>query len=344
LVRLLYDDSMDPSSQATKFFFELTPERVLDAVERLGVRCTGRVMALNSMENRVYEVELDIEPTHDGGRWEAFRVVKFYRPGRWSREQIAEEHAYLLDCKEAEIPVVTPLSFPDGSTLSEVPDTGILYSVFPKVGGRILDEMSDGQLRQIGRLIGRMHAVGRRTKFHHRLRLTADSYGFSNLRYLEEHKRIPVSVESHYLSLAQRIFRLCDEWLQSATTQRLHGDCHIGNILWDVQSPSIVDFDDALEGPCVQDLWLLTPGRDEQTQRYRELLLEGYEMMNQFDRASLKLIEPLRALRMVHFTTWIARRFEDPAFKRTFVDYGSERYWREQLIALQEVGEILGIA
>ncbi len=335
---------MDAPSQSTQFFFELTPERVLDAVELLGVRCTGRVMALNSMENRVYEVELDMDPPQGGSRWDTFRIVKFYRPGRWTKEQIEEEHAFLIDCKEAEIPVVTPLSFPDGTTLSEVPGTGISYAVFPKVGGRILDEMSDAQLRQIGRLIGRMHAVGRRTRFQHRMKLTVDTYGFSNLSYLREHKLIPSSVESHYMNLAERIFRLTREWLETVATQRIHGDCHIGNLLWDGQGCSIVDFDDALEGPCVQDIWLLTPGRDDQAERYRELLLEGYEMMNAFDRRSLRLIEPLRALRMVHFTTWIARRFEDPAFKRTFVDYGSERYWREQLIALQEVGEALGIA
>ena len=261
--------------QSTRFFFELTPERVLDAVERLGVRCSGRVMALNSMENRVYEVELDIEPSHSGSRWEAYRVVKFYRPGRWSFEQIQEEHRFLADCREAEIPVVPPLNFADGSTLSEVPGTGIYYAVFQKVGGRILDEMSDSQLRQIGRLLGRLHAVGRRSQFQHRIRLSAESYGFSNLRYLQENKLIPTSVESHYLNLAERIFRACDPWLQSAGSQRLHGDCHIGNILWDVQSCSIVDFDDAVEGPCVQDLWLLTPGRDPQTDRYRELLLKA---------------------------------------------------------------------
>jgi len=330
--------------QPTRFFFELTPQRVLDAVERLGVRCTGRVMALNSLENRVYEVELDIEPTDAAGRWETFRVIKFYRPGRWSAEQIAEEHQFLNDCREAEIPVVPPLRFPDGATLSEVPGIGIYYSVFPKVAGRILDEMSDAQLRQIGRLLGRLHLVGQRSRFQHRGKLSVQSYGFVNLQYLRENKLIPSSVESHYLSLAERIFTLSEPWFKATVTQRLHGDCHIGNILWDLQSCSIVDFDDALEGPCVQDLWLLTPGRDAETNRYRELLLEGYEMMNSFDRSTLRLIEPLRALRMVHFTAWIARRIDDPAFKRTFVDYGSERYWREQLIALQEVGEILGIA
>lgn len=328
---------------ATQFFFELTPERVLDAVERLGVRCTGRVMALNSMENRVYEVELDLDEAPLRDRWEAYRVVKFYRPGRWTKEQILEEHQFLLECQEAEIPVVAPLVFPNGETLAHVEGAGIFYSVFPKVGGRMLDEMSDSQLRQIGRLLARLHGVGARNPFAHRMALTIDSYGRSNIAYLQENKFIPASVEAHYMGLAERIFSACAPWFAQTATQRLHGDCHIGNLLWSASGCSIVDFDDSLTGPCVQDLWLLTPGRDAASHAQREHLLEGYEMMRSFDRTSLRLIEPLRALRMIHFTAWIARRYEDPAFKRVFVDFGSEVYWREQLIALQEVGESIGV-
>ena len=330
-------------SQATQAFFELTPERVLDSVEILGGRCTGRVMALNSMENRVYEVELDVDLPPDAARWDAFRVAKFYRPGRWTEAQILEEHSFLQENKAVEIPVVVPLVFPDGRTLAQVPGTAMYYAVFPKVSGRILDEMSESELRQIGRLLARMHAVGSRTKFAHRMKLTVESYGYSNLEFLRTERLIPASVEGHYIAVAERIFKASEPWFKETSTQRLHGDCHIGNILWASQACSIVDFDDSLEGPCVQDIWLLTPGRDPQTERNRELLLEGYEMMRDFDRGSMRLIEPLRALRMVHFTTWIAKRFEDPAFKRIFVDYGSERYWREQLIALQEVGECLGV-
>jgi Ser/Thr protein kinase RdoA (MazF antagonist) len=332
---------MGPS--ATHFFFELTPERVLDAVERLGVRCTGRVMALNSMENRVYEVELDLDEAPLRDRWEAYRVVKFYRPGRWTKDQILEEHQFLSECQEAEIPVVAPIEFPDGSTVAEVGEAGIFYSVFPKVGGRILDEMTDSQLRQIGRLLARLHAVGARHPFAHRATLSVDSYGRSNIAYLREGKFIPSSVEAHYSGLAERIFSACEPWFAQTAMQRLHGDCHIGNLLWSAAGCSIVDFDDALAGPCVQDLWLLTPGREAESQAQREQLLEGYEMMRTFDRTSLRLIEPLRALRMIHFTAWIARRYEDPAFKRVFVDFGSEGYWREQLIALQEVGESIGV-
>jgi Ser/Thr protein kinase RdoA (MazF antagonist) len=328
---------------ATQFFFELTPERVLDAVERLGVRCTGRVMALNSMENRVYEVELDLDEAPMRDRWEAYRVVKFYRPGRWTKEQILEEHQFLVECQEAEIPVVSPLAFPNGETLAQVEGADIFYAVFPKVAGRILDEMSDSQLRQIGRLLARLHGVGARHPFVHRMALSIDSYGRSNIAYLRENKFIPPSVEAHYVGLAERILSACAPWFAQTSMQRLHGDCHIGNLLWSASGCSIVDFDDSLTGPCVQDLWLLTPGRDAASHAQREQLLEGYEMMRGFDRTSLRLIEPLRALRMIHFAAWIARRYEDPAFKRVFVDFGSEGYWRGQLIALQEVGESIGV-
>lgn len=328
---------------ATQFFFQLTPEKVLEAVESLGVRCTGRVLALNSLENRVYEVELDIDLEPGAGRWDAYRVIKFYRPGRWTREQIQEEHRFLRECAAVEIPVVVPLEFPNGETLGEVADTGILYAIFPKVGGRILDEMSDSELMQIGRLLARLHNVGASGSFHHRMKLTTDTYSHANLAYLKDNKLVPQSVEGHYLGVAERIIRASEPWFRDTQTQRIHGDCHIGNILWHAKGCYIVDFDDSLEGPCVQDLWLLTPGRDEIAQRQRRTILEGYEMMRSFDHSSIRLIEPLRALRMIHFTTWIAKRYEDPAFKQIFVDYGSERYWREQLIALQEVGESLGI-
>jgi Ser/Thr protein kinase RdoA (MazF antagonist) len=300
-------------------------------------------MALNSMENRVYEVELDQDEAPVRDRWEAYRVVKFYRPGRWTKEQILEEHDFLSECREAEIPVVPPLTFPDGTTLSEVEGAGIYYAVFQKVGGRILDEMDDNQLRQIGRLLARLHGVGYRRPFKHRMTLSVPSYGRANIEYLRSNRLIPASVELHYVNVAERIFSLSESWFAEAAKQRLHGDCHIGNLLWSSGGCSIVDFDDSLMGPCVQDLWLLTPGRDAEAEAYRARLLEGYEMMRPFDRSTLRLIEPLRALRMIHFTAWIARRFEDPAFKRVFVDYGSERYWREQLMALQEVAESIGL-
>jgi Ser/Thr protein kinase RdoA (MazF antagonist) len=332
------------TTSAAQAFFEITPEKVLAAVERLGPRCTGRVLALNSMENRVYEVELDCDLPPKAPKWEAFRVIKFYRPGRWTREQILEEHEFLAQAAAADIPVVTPITLSSGSTLETLPGTSIYYAVFPKVGGRILDELSDEELEQIGRLIARLHSVGGARPFKHRLELTVKSYGYENLEYLRVNKLLPSTVEAHFLRIAERIFTTTEPWFADAPRQRIHGDCHLGNILWLWSKASVVDFDDSLMGPSVQDLWLLTPGRDEDSLRRQEVLIRGYTAMRPFDSTQTRLREPLRALRMVHFTTWIAKRFEDPAFKQVFVDYGSERYWREQLVALQEVGECLGIA
>ncbi len=334
----------EAASATTEFFYELIPERVLTAVEQLGVRCTGRVMALNSLENRVYEAEIEVDnPESLESRWESFRIVKFYRPGRWTKEQILEEHALLAECQEEELPVVAPLKFIDGTTLSIVPGLSILFAVFPKVGGRILDEMSKEQLLQVGRLIARLHMVGARRPHQHRLHLTVEGIGRGSLRYLNEGGFLPVAIQGHYTALAERLFAASEPWFSSVPLQRIHGDCHVGNILWGRDGCNAVDFDDSYQGPCVQDLWLLTPGRDEESLRQREVLLEGYEQMRTFDRSTLRLVEPLRAIRMVHFSAWIAKRYEDPAFKRIFVDFGSDRYWREQLIALQEVGESLGI-
>jgi Ser/Thr protein kinase RdoA (MazF antagonist) len=330
-------------SKSTKAFFELTPERVLSAVERLGVRCTGRVLALNSMENRVYEVELDVDLPPRASKWDAYRVIKLYRPGRWTREQILEEHQFLREAHAAELPAVVPVAFPSGGTLETLDEGAIHYAVFPKVAGRIRDELETHELEQIGRLIARLHSVAATKPFEHRLSLTPASYGYENLAYLQEHRLLPPSVESHYLRVAETIFKAAEPWFAATSSQRIHGDCHLGNILWQGEQCFLVDFDDSLMGPCVQDLWLLTPGRDEDSMRRQDSIVRGYASMRPFDSESLRLREPLRALRMVHFTTWIAKRYEDPAFKQVFVDYGSERYWREQLVALQEVGECLGV-
>lgn len=330
-------------NESTKAFFELSPERVLCAVESLGVRCTGRVLALNSMENRVYEVELDVDLPPGASRWDTFRVIKFYRPGRWTREQILEEHQFLKDAADAELPVVVPLEFTSGSTVELVPDTNMLYAVFPKAAGRIRDELAVDELEQVGRLIARLHNVGAKSSFSSRLSLTVQSYGYANLEFLQRERLIPDSVESYYRRLAEQICAVSEPWFNDVPLQRIHGDCHLGNILWLGAQCFMVDFDDSVLGPCVQDLWLLTPGRDIDSLQRQNSILEGYRSMRPFSNDSMRLREPLRALRMIHFTTWIAKRYEDPAFKRVFVDYGTERYWREQLIGLQEVGECLGI-
>lgn len=322
----------DPKSSETKFFFELTPERILDAVEALGVRCTGRCLQLNSMENRVYEVEIELE-SEPASPSDRFRIIKFYRPGRWTLEQIGEEHRFLLDLHGADIPVVAPLPFPDGATVRRVGELEIYYAVFPKVGGRSPDELDSEQLMWLGRLMARIHTVGAQRSAPHRLKLDPATYGIENLRYLIDSGTVPRESQLAYRTVVERICTLVEPWFAVAQYQRIHGDCHLGNIVWGSSGPFFVDFDDMVTGPCVQDVWLVVPGRSEEQLRS---LLAGYELLRPFDRSTLRLIEPLRALRFVHFTAWIARRWHDPAFQRVFPNFGSGGYWGEQLSDLNE--------
>jgi len=331
---------MDNSDlSATRFFFELGPNQILDAVETFGYRCTGRCLALNSMENRVYEVEIEGDSFRTPS--DRFRVVKFYRPGRWSAEQIGEEHQFLSDLIEYEIPVVAPLKSKDGGTLQRVKDIDIFYSVFPKIGGRIYNELNEDELLRIGRLLGRLHNVGATKPAQHRLALTPESYGTNNLSTLEELDVLPDSISARYKEVVTAICKISSELFKKVPTQRIHGDCHLGNLLWCDTSPFWVDFDDMVSGPKVQDLWLLTPNRDSESEYHRELLLEGYEQFSKFDRSSLRLIEPLRALRMIRFSAWIAVRWKDPAFPRAFPTFGTERYWGEELLGLVDILSII---
>jgi Ser/Thr protein kinase RdoA (MazF antagonist) len=316
----------------TQYFFALTQDGVLDAVEAEGFECTGRCFALNSYENRVYEVELEGE----GTPIERKRVVKFYRPGRWSREQILEEHEYLRELKEAEVPVVAPVRFSDGETLHETKETQLLYAIFPKVGGRVPDEMDEDQLQWVGRLLARIHSVGADHPARFRIALTPASYGTDNLEYLLRESWIPEAFSKRYEAAAREICRLAEPAYGELLSQRIHGDCHLGNLLWDVKGPFFLDFDDMLTGPPVQDVWLLTPGRDEEATAQREALLSGYETMRPFDLKSLRFVEPLRALRYVHFSAWIARRFKDPAFPIAFPHFNTPKYWEEKTRDLEE--------
>lgn len=322
----------------TAYFYSLTPERILDAVEAAGYRCTGRVLPMNSMENRVFDVELDFDdPDAVTNPSERFRIVKFYRPGRWSAEQIEEEHRFLLDLDAHELPVTPPIPFSDGRTLARVPDTRIDYAIFPKRGGRAPDELGDEQLEWLGRLIARVHNVGEIQPAEHRLRLDPETYGRANLAWLLDHDQIPAELADRYAEVVEEICRIAAPWFADTPVQRIHGDCHMGNILWRPdEGATLIDFDDMLTGPCVQDLWLLVAGRDEHARRQWEILLEGYEMMRPFDRRSLRLVEPLRALRFVHFSAWIAKRWQDPAFPEAFPQFAAAGYWHEQLHDLEE--------
>ncbi len=315
----------------TKHFYDLTPDKILDAVELTGLRCTGRCLTLNSMENRVYEVEIETEGTEVKSRSDSFRVVKFYRPGRWSKEQLEAEHQFLLDLQEAEVPVVAPLKFDDGSTLYELTDLGIYCTVFPKQGGRPPEELSEEHARWLGRLIARMHSVGTRREANCRLALTPEVYGTQNLEFILNQDLLPPGVKNHYVDIVQEIIALATPLFEKAPLQRIHGDCHPGNILWGSDGPFFLDFDDMVRGPAVQDIWLVNPGRDEESLRTRNAMLDGYEEMRPFPWHTLNLIEPLRALRFIHFSAWIGKRWSDPFFPKYFPQYGTQDYWMGQI-------------
>lgn len=330
-------------TQETQFFYELTPERILAAVESLGFRCTGRCLQLNSMENRVYEIEVEVEDESlSPSSRERFRIAKFYRPGRWSREQITEEHRFLADIAAQEIPTITPYQDASGETLFELPDTGILYSLFPKAGGRNPDELDDAQSLQVGRLLGRMHAAGCLSPAPSRLTMIPEDFTLPSLDFLLDGQFLPEFLEDQYADLVESIVELSSPLFAGVPLQRIHGDAHLGNLLWGAEGAFWVDFDDMVMGPCVQDLWLIVPGRDEYAQAKLKIVLEGYEQFRSFDRKTLRLIEPLRAMRIIHFNAWIAKRWDDPAFQRTFVEFGTERYWTEQIQTLREQEDLIG--
>lgn len=320
----------------TQFFYDLTPENMLNAIEKAyDIRCSGRVLALNSMENRVYEIEFENEAAQTPS--EKFVIAKFYRPGRWSREQISEEHTFTRELQENEIPVVAPLLGRNGESIHQDSVTKLYFTLFPKAGGRTPDELNHDQLRLLGRLLARMHAVGQKKPAKHRLFLNPSTYGRQNLDYLRSEKKLPVEIAAAYESTVQQICDLCEPWFVQAKTQRIHGDCHFGNLIArGGEGFFLVDFDDMVMGPPVQDLWLLLPGDEQERKEKLDILLTAYESMFDFDRTSLRLIEPLRALRYIHFSTWIAKRWDDPAFPRAFPYFGTVKYWQDQLLDLRE--------
>ena len=312
---------------ATAPYAGLTPETVLDALEGAGLRGDGRLLALNSYENRVYQVWLE-----DGGAV----VAKFYRPGRWSDAQILEEHAFVHELAEHEIPAVAPLVL-EGRTLAE--HAGFRFAVFPRRGGRTPELDRRDTLEWIGRFIGRIHAVGATRPFAERPALDAESFGREPRDWLLGHGFVPPDLLQAWTSAAdlalQGVAR-CYERAGAVRTLRLHGDCHAGNVLWTDQGPHFVDFDDARTGPAVQDLWmLLSGGRADMTRQLGDVLA-GYEQFREFDPRELPLVEALRTLRLVHYSAWIARRWDDPAFPAAFPWFNTQRYWQDRILELRE--------
>lgn len=325
----------------TQYFYELTPDKILDAVEQVtGLRCTGRSLALNSMENRVYEVEVETDAPLKSPS-ERFRIVKFYRPGRWTAAQIQEEHDYLKDLVAEEVPVIAPLGLAgDGATLHHAKDMNLWFTVFPKGGGRVPDELAPDDLQQVGRLLARMHNVGAMRPFKHRLHLTPEVYGRMNLQFLLEHNLCPAPHRPSLETVGQAFVDACIPLMRDIPSIRIHGDCHAGNLLW-TGRPFWVDFDDCVMGPPIQDLWLLVGGRDHEAQQRMRHLVEGYTMMRPLHPRSGAVIEALRGLRLIHFAAWIARRWQDPAFQRNFEYFGSDRYWQELVQDVREQTALL---
>ncbi len=316
----------------TQFFFELNPDLVLDTVEDLGFKTTGRVMTMNSMENRVYEVEIESKSENPSDH---FKIIKFYRPGRWSKTQIQEEHDFLSDLIEHEVPVVAPMQF-EGQSLFTLKDLELYYTVFSKQGGRAPDEFTNEEIEQVGRLLARLHNVGSMSIAPNRLRLTPEVYLKSNLDFLLDQKIIPHHLELSYKLVLENIYSLVKDSFKNIQYQRIHGDCHLGNIIKRGDVFHLIDFDDMVMGPCIQDMWLLLPGRDEYAENLRSKLLDAYMTMREFNFEELRLSETLRALRMINYSAWIAKRYEDPAFKNAFPFFESPSYWEGQINDLRE--------
>ncbi len=322
----------------TQYFYSLTPSAILNSFEQAsGYKTTGRCLALNSMENRVYELELEHEesPTSRKSLWQNFRIVKFYRPGRWTRAQIQEEHDFLFELISNEIPVVAPLKFNDESVFEDA-ETGLYFAIFLKIGGRQPDELTLDRVDQIGRLFARIHLVGQARSAQHRLRLNPITYGMDSLNFLLEHEILPPEIRDAYQDTVLEIVHASTPMFEATKFQRIHGDSHLGNILWGTEGPFVVDFDDFVMGPSVQDFWLMLPGRDRHAQDLLRRLITAYRQLKDFDHSDLRLIEPLRALRFVHFHAWIAKRWQDPAFPRAFEDFGTSVFWRIQLQDLRD--------
>jgi Ser/Thr protein kinase RdoA (MazF antagonist) len=315
-----------PHDQATDLFLALTPDKVLEAVEDAGLRCNPVCHPLNSYENRVYDIQLADE---------SHIVAKFYRPQRWSREQILEEHRFMADLEEAEIPICGLHPFPDGTTLRE--KEGIYYCLYPRFGGRAPQDLDSDLAHRLGMLLGRMHNVGAAGRSEHRVRLSADTYVRANLKWLAEHETIPVHLEARYLEAANTLAGIADHRLTGVEVQRIHGDFHVGNLLLPDGRLHILDFDDHVVGPPVQDFWLVLPGQDDHTRQLMASMIEGYEEFRPFDHSSVNLIEPLRGLRRIHYTTWLARRWHDPVFPLTWPHFGSESYWTEEVADLEDM-------
>jgi len=313
-------------------FAHLTPDHVLDLVEAaLGQRCSGLCRPLTSYINRVYELELDA-----GTRV----VAKFYRPGRWSADALQDEQDFLAELAGEELPVIVPLPGIDGKPLQC--HDGNTFAIFPKRGGRALDEPDEQQWLETGRLLGRVHVVGSRHQTRDRIVMRPDESTEEHIQYLLDKQLTRPDLHDRFEAAVDEVLDMIEPLFEDVECLRIHGDLHRNNMLWRPGEPlALIDFDDMAEGPAVQDLWMLLPGRAADAGRELDLLLEGYETFRPFRRGELQLIEPLRFMRMIHYLAWCGRQQEDGGFSRLSPDWGTERFWQTEIQDIVNQGQAI---
>lgn len=312
----------DSTKKEQALFHALTPERVLTPVEEaLAIRCTNLCRPLNSYINRVFELE------GEDGRG---LVVKFYRPGRWSAAALQDEHDFLRDLETAEIPVVAPLVHTDGATVGNY--EGVHFAVFAKKSGRSFDEFNDEEWLQLGRLLGRTHLVGGRREPRDRFFMAPEASTRQQIDYLLAGRFIPAAQVARFRDLTDELITVIAPLFEGVGNHRIHGDCHFSNLIYrPEESFYLIDFDDMATGPAIQDLWMLLPGRLADSLAEVDLFLEGYETFCRFDRRTLRLIEPLRAMRFIHYISWCARQVAEDGESRAAPEFGSRTYWQQEL-------------